>query len=106
MGGPEREWPQGRLERDGDGFCFVAGLMGELLDLPPTRVQTLMRLGRITSVCERGRDEDEGRHRVTFFHGSREVRLDLDDEGRILRRAGLDFGARPPPRSPRGASSR
>jgi hypothetical protein len=64
------------------------------LGIEPPLVQKGMREGRISSLCERGIDEDEGRYRVTFFSGSRRFRLVVDNEGNMLRRSALDFGDR------------
>lgn len=95
-----------RLERNKDGFCIDAVLLGELLQLPPDSVQELMRKNEITSVCEHGEGEHEGQHRLTFFHGSRRVRLVVDDAGRILKRSIINFGSHPLPRARRGSTSR
>ena len=73
-------------------FVVDAALVGELLRLPVSRVQTLMRSGAITSSCERGIDEDAGEFRLSFFHGNRRARLSTDLAGRILRRSAVDFG--------------
>lgn len=86
-----------RLERNDDGFCIDAALLGKLLDVPPLDVHLLMRGNEITSVCERGEGEHEGQYRLTFFHRNRRVRLDIDGSGRILRRSSIDYG-QPPPR--------
>jgi hypothetical protein len=81
------------LERDGDGFCIDAGLLGRLLDLPARRVQELLRQGVITSVCERGEGIDDGRYRLRFFHGSRHVQLDVEANGHVIRRSVIDRAA-------------
>lgn len=91
-----------RLERNDDGFCIDAALLGDLFDLSPDRVQELMRKNEITSVCEHGEGEHEGQHRLTFFHGSRRVRLIVDDAGRILKRSTINFGNLPLPRASHG----
>lgn len=91
------------LERDGEGFRIEAALLGTLLGIPPYDVQGHMRAGAITSICERGEGEHEGLYRLTFFHGSRRVRLEVDGSGRVLRRSKVDFGDRPLPRSARRA---
>src|SRR3546814_4964265 len=67
-----------RLQRNGDGFCIDAGYLGGLLAVPVDRVQALMRANAIRCVCERGEGEHAGRYRLTFIHGRRRVRLDLD----------------------------
>lgn len=60
-------------------------------------VPELMRQGAITGRCEQGIDADAGRHRLTFFHKGRRLRLIVDDEGRIVSRSAIDFGTRPLP---------
>lgn len=71
------------------------------LGIEPPLVQKGMREGSVSSLCERGIDEDEGRYRVTFFSGSRRFRLVIDNEGNMLRRSALDFGDRGLPASAR-----
>ncbi len=50
-----------------------------------------MRAGRITSVMEK--DADEGRYRLTFFHGSMRARFVVDESGAVLQRSSVEFGA-------------
>ena len=78
-------------------FVIDAALLGELLELPASRVPILMREGAITSACERGVDDNEGEIRITFFHRNRRARLTMDPTGRIIRRSIIDFGDRPIP---------
>ena len=85
------------IEFRDDTFVVDAALVGELLHLPPSRVQMLMRSGRITSACERGLDEHAGEFRFSFFYRNRRARVCTDLEGRILRRSVIDFGDRPIP---------
>lgn len=85
-----------------DGALQVdVAVIAKGLGIEPPLVQEGMRDGRITSLCERGVDEDEGRHRVTFFSGSRRFRFIIDDEGDIVQRSALDFGDRGLPVSAR-----
>jgi hypothetical protein len=86
---------QQRIEFRDDTFVIDAALVGELLHLPASRVQVLMRSGRITSVCERGVDEHAGEFRLSFFYGNRRARVRADMEGLILRKSAIDFGDRP-----------
>jgi hypothetical protein len=81
----------------GGGIEVEAGLVAEGLGLPVSQMKELMREGAITSRCERGADGDAGRHRLTFFHKSRRLRLVIDSEGRLVRRTAIDFGDRPLP---------
>ncbi len=63
-----------------------------------------MQSGRITSVCERGIDADDGRHRITFFSVHRRFRLVVDQSGTIVQRSTLNFGDAPLPASAHGSS--
>ncbi|MGD9846221.1 MAG: DUF6522 family protein [Variibacter sp.] len=68
-------------------FLVDAALVGELLDVSPQDVPALMREHRITSLCERGVDTDEGTFRLNFFYGKRRARLSIDGSGRVIRRS-------------------
>lgn len=69
-----------------------AEVIGTALGIDRPRVHQLMREGRITSLSERGIDDDAGTYRLTFFHGNRRARLIVSDQGHILRRSSVDFG--------------
>ena len=86
---------RGAIEFSDNTFLVDAALIGELLQLPASRVPVLMRAGRITSACERGVDEHAGEFRLSFFYRNRRARLSMDPEGRVLRRSAVDFGDRP-----------
>ena len=94
------------IKRDGNGFTLDAALIGELLDVSPTDVPTLMRSKSITSVCESGIDADRGTFRINLFYHGRHVRLRVGSEGRILHRSIIDFGEGPLQRGRRSASDR
>jgi hypothetical protein len=74
-----------------------ASIVAQGLELEPSRVQAMMRKGEITSLCERGVNEDAGRYRLTFFHKSRRFRLIVDGTGTVIQRSSVDFGDRPLP---------
>ena len=74
-----------------------ATVIAEAFDLSPEVLMTMVRSGQITSLCERGVGADEGRYRLTFFHGSKRLRLVVDGRGQIIRRSSIDFGDRPLP---------
>ena len=76
---------------DGD-IVVDAALVGQLLKVAPADVPALMRANAITSICERGIDEHDGKYRLSFFYGSRRARLSMDAAGRILQRSSIDFG--------------
>ena len=77
---------QVQKERSDGSFCVEASLLGELLDVPPGDVQTLIRSNAITSICERGEGLHLGRYRLSFFYGGRRLRIEVDETGRLLRR--------------------
>ena len=79
------------------GFHVDAGIIAKGLHVEPADVPALMREGRITSLCERGEDEDAGRHRLTLFHGNRRLRLTIDSDGTVIKRSTVDFGDQPLP---------
>jgi hypothetical protein len=93
------------FEGDAGSFSVDAALVGELLDVPASDVQALMRDGRITSRCERGEAEHAGQYRLTFFRESRRARLIVDAAGRIIRRSIIDYGDRPLPRAARSGAA-
>lgn len=78
-----------------DGALKVdATIIGESLGIEPARVQGLMRGGEITSLCERGIDDDAGQYRLTFFYESARFRLIVDEAGNVVQRSTVDFGDR------------
>jgi hypothetical protein len=76
-----------------------AAVVAEGLGIALPLFRTEMRAGRITSVCERGIDADDGRHRITFFSAHRRFRLVVDRGGTIVQRSTLNFGDAPLPAS-------
>tara|TARA_R110002124_G_scaffold213490_1_gene379566 strand:- start:345 stop:641 length:297 start_codon:yes stop_codon:yes gene_type:complete len=73
-----------RLEPTEGGFQIDAADLAGLLGLGEEDVQRLMREGQINSLSEEGQGEDEGRHRITFRHGSTRVRLTVNTQGEVL----------------------
>lgn len=74
------------IEFENGTFTVAAAVIAEPLGLDPSSIQSRMRDGRITSLCERGEDEDAGRYRLTFFNGHQRLRLVVDDSGTIVDR--------------------
>ncbi len=91
-----------KIEFEQGAISFDAALVAEDLRLTPELVLARIREGKITSLCERGLDEDTGRFRLTFFHGNRRVRLVVDEEGKVLERSSAKFHERPPSTSETG----
>lgn len=67
-------------------FSVDAAEIAEGLRIHPAQVLAGMRKRRITSLCERGIDEDAGRYRLTFFYARRRFRLVVDEAGTIIDR--------------------
>jgi hypothetical protein len=87
------------IEIDRNAILVEAAIIAEGLGLAASRMPALIRSGEVTSICERGVGEDQGRYRLTFFHAGKRLRLVVDSEGRLIRRSTIDFGDRPlPPR--------
>lgn len=85
------------IQIEDQAIVIDAGVIGKALGIEKHLVQALMRQGKITTVSERGLDEDSGTHRLTFFHDTRRARLIVDDRGHILRSSSIDFGDRASP---------
>ena len=78
-----------------------AAIVAEGLGIALPLFRKEMQSGRITGVCERGIDADNGRHRITFFSAHRRFRLIVDESGAIVQRSTLNFGDAPLPASVR-----
>jgi hypothetical protein len=74
-----------------------ARLIAQGLGLDVASLQELMRESKITSLCERGVDNDLGLHRLTFFYGNRRFRLVVGQAGNVIWQSSIDFGDRPLP---------
>jgi hypothetical protein len=92
------EFEEGAIQID-------ATIVAEGLGIPPLLFMDLLQDGKITSLCERGVDVDNGRHRLTFFSEQRRLRLIVDDSGVIIRHSIIDFGKPRRPASARGPVS-
>jgi hypothetical protein len=82
---------------DDDGIEVDATVIAEGMGIQPQEVLERLRFGAITTRCEKGMDEDEGRYRLTFLSQSRRLQLIVDVSGKILKRGVIDFGAHPLP---------
>ena len=71
-----------------------AEVIAQALGIDPNLMQPLLRQGKITTLSERGIDDDAGTHRLTFFYDRRRARLIVNEHGQILRRSSIDFGDR------------
>lgn len=75
-----------QLERTESGYQIDAVDLGPLLGVAPEEVQRLIREGQISTLCEEGRADDAGRHRITFRHRGTRVQLTVNDAGEVLLR--------------------
>lgn len=83
-----------QIEINQDGFVVEASVIAAAFRLAPEDIQPLMRNGEITSKCETGVGEDEGRSRLTFHHDGRALRLVVDQAGTILKQASFPVRTR------------
>jgi len=84
------------IEINDDGVLVDAETIADALGLTASQVRGLMQSGAITTRCEKGVDEDEGRWRLTFFYNNRAVRLTVGEDNRIVSRARFDAPRRRP----------
>lgn len=89
------------IEFEQDDISVDVAIVAMGLGIEPSLVQERMRAGTITSLCERGIDEDEGRWRLSFFSKNRRLRVVVDDKGNVVQRSAVDFGDRGLPASAR-----
>ncbi|WP_199221348.1 DUF6522 family protein [Maritimibacter sp. 55A14] len=82
------------VEWNGDEFVVDANLLSAAFDMPAGEIRTRMRDGQITSLCEAGQGEDEGRWRLTFRHGARALRLTVDRQGTVLGKSTFPVASR------------
>lgn len=89
------------IEFQEGGIQVDATVVADGLEIEPTLLLERIRDGRISTLYERGIDEDEGRHRLTFFSENRRFRILVDEDGNVLQRSVIDFGDRAVPVSAR-----
>lgn len=89
--------PMAIIELEEGAIQVDATIIAEAFEIEPSLVQQRMREGKITSLCERGVDNDNGRYRLTFFSENRRLRLVVDKEGNLIQRSVLEFSDRPLP---------
>jgi hypothetical protein len=87
----------GSIEILTEGIQVDATIIADGLGIAASSVADLMRAGQLTSLCERGVDEHQGRFRLSFFYAGKRFRLVVDEGGTIIQRSTIDFGDRPLP---------
>lgn len=83
---------------EGNALQVEAALVADGLGVTTSLLHKQMIEGRVTSLFERGIDEDAGRSRLTFFSESCRFRLVFDEAGQILKRSTINFRGRQLPR--------
>jgi len=91
---PQIEFEDGTIEID-------AAVIATGLGIEPGAVQAQMLAGTITSLCERGIDDDAGMFRLSFFTRHKRLRVIVNAEGEVVRRTTLVSPDRPLPASVR-----
>lgn len=89
------------LEIDDGTVQIDATIIAEAFGIAPERLIDLMRQGKVTSLSERGIEEDAGRVRLTFFHDNRRLRIVANESGKVVQHSVIDFGDHPLPASAR-----
>lgn len=85
-----------------DGMIEIdAEVIGEGLRIEPGLVQAQLRAGKITTLCERGVDDDAGTFRLSFFTENKRLRVIVDQAGEVILRTTLASPDRPLPASAR-----
>jgi hypothetical protein len=87
------------VEFENGAVAIDASVIAEGLGIALPLLRKQMRAGKITSLSERGIDDDSGRYRLSFFSEHRRFRVVVDEAGAIVRRSTLDFGDAPLPQS-------
>lgn len=77
-----------------NGFVVEADIIGEAFGIAASTVQGLMQANAITSRCEKGEGDDEGRWRLTFFYNNRAFRVTVDEASQIISQARFDVARR------------
>lgn len=71
-------------------FLVDAAVLGQAFDLSAEAVRAMMQNGRITSRCEVGVGEDNGRWRLIFYYQTRVCRLTVLRDGAIVNSVTFD----------------
>lgn len=95
---------QSSVTFDDNAIEIDATIIAEGMGLRPQDVLEHLRSGAITTRCEKGVDEDDGRYRLTFLSRTRRLQLIVDESGKFLQRGVIDFGTRPLPQGLRFSS--
>jgi len=80
----------------GDDMIEVdAAIIAQGLGLEPGLIQPMMHDGKITSLCERGEDEDAGTYRLSFFTANKRLRVIVNEAGEVVRQSAVTSPDKP-----------
>ena len=85
--------PQIRFEED--AIEIDVAVIAKGLGIDPDLVRSQMQAGTITSLCERGVDDDAGTFRLSFFTEHKRLRVIVNEAGDVVRRTTLSSPDRP-----------
>ena len=96
---PQRKTSKPRVEFiDGD-VTVDAALVASRFNMDPRKFLDQLRLGKITSLFEKGEGIDAGRCRITFYNENQRTRFIVDHTGEIILEGTVNFGSLPLPPS-------
>jgi hypothetical protein len=77
----------GMIEFEDGSVEVDAGVIAEGLGIDPSIVHDCLRQGKITARYERGIDEDEGMHKLSFFAGHWRFQIVVDEAGNVIQQS-------------------
>lgn len=81
-----------------DGTIQIdAAIVAKGLGMDAETLRMQMRVGAVTSTCEKGEGKDAGRYRVTFYSASRRLRVAFDAAGQVLQTSSADHSRKARP---------
>jgi len=90
-----------KVEIDAGAFTIDADVVANAFATDVATLKAWMAAGTLSTLSETGVGQDAGQFRLSFFHGSRRVRLLVAKSGAIIRTSIVDYGDRPLPASSR-----
>ena len=70
-------------------------IVAKVLRLDVEALRAALHDGAVTSLCEKGMEEDEGQFRLTFFSPTRRLRLIVDAGGVVLQSSTTEYTRKP-----------
>jgi len=73
----------GPVSRQGEAFQIDGSVLARAFNMPIAHFMIEMRRGNVHGIVERGTDEDDGQHRLSFRYRGRELRMTVDRDGNV-----------------------